>query len=316
MSPSDRKRILLAELDDRMAIALLTRLYDHNRTLDVLLSRTADVTSALVRTENFHAIVTRAHPGKPSDVAQLRAQLRRSGDTRVLALIDSEVGANSGALYAAGADTVLETSAAIQTIVNGCLRLARSESLLEGQLDQLGAPELIQILCLCRRTATVRLESAVGRGVIWIRDGEVHHAVCEAVSGQSAMASIVRADSGRFWVLPGDHLPMRSIEQDWQHVLLEAAREGDEARESRSRRPPAAGHDDGPKASQSQVRKLGRTYRELTELGLQSIKAGDFSKAREFWDAARAIGPEAGEPDAPLPKSAGSVPPPRRVERG
>jgi hypothetical protein len=310
MSSSVRKKILLAELDDRMALVLLARLYEHNRTLDVLLSRTADVTSELTKTETFHAIVTRAHPGKPSDVQQLRDAAR----ARILALIDGEVGVDSGVLYAAGADTVLATRTPVELIAGEALRLARSEALLEGQLDQLGAPELVQILCLCRRTASVRLESPAGRAVVWIRNGEVHHAVCEALSGQSAMAAIVRADSGRFWALPGDHMPVRSIEQNWQHVLLEAAREGDEARESTSRREPTAEH--GPKPSQSQVRKLGRTYRELTELGLQSIKAGDFSKAREFWDAARAIGPEDGEPDAPLPKSAGSVPPPRRVERG
>jgi hypothetical protein len=52
----------------------------------------------------------------------------------------------------------------------------------------------------------------------------------------------------------------------------------------------------GPPPNQSQVRKLGKTYRELTELGLSSIKAGDFSKAREYWDAARAIGPDSQEP--------------------
>ena len=44
MTPAGRKRILLAELDDRLAISLLARLYEHNRTHDVLLSRTADVT--------------------------------------------------------------------------------------------------------------------------------------------------------------------------------------------------------------------------------------------------------------------------------
>ena len=50
MTPAGRKRILLAELDDRLAISLLARLYEHNRSHDVLLSRTADVTHALLTT--------------------------------------------------------------------------------------------------------------------------------------------------------------------------------------------------------------------------------------------------------------------------
>ena len=64
------------------------------------------------------------------------------------------------------------------------------------------------------------------------------------------------------------------------------------------------------------MRKLGKTYRELTELGLQSIKAGDFSKAREYWAAARAIGPDSQNPpgSAPLLKASPSQPP-KRLER-
>ncbi|MET0412680.1 MAG: hypothetical protein ABW217_15355, partial [Polyangiaceae bacterium] len=34
----------------------------------------------------------------------------------------------------------------------------------------------------------------------------------------------------------------------------------------------------------------GKTYRELNELGLECMKAGDFAKAQEYWSAARQIG--------------------------
>jgi hypothetical protein len=62
---------------------------------------------------------------------------------------------------------------------------------------------------------------------------------------------------------------------------------------------------------------MGKTYRELTELGLQAIKSGDFSKAREYWDAARSIGPDDDDPKstATVPQDASAVPP-KRVERG
>lgn len=296
MTPAGRKRILLAELDDRLAISLLARLYDHNRSHDVLLSRSSEVTRALLAAERFNVIVIHAHPNKPRDIAQLESELRSVTDTRIVALIDAEVNATSASLYAAGADSVRQLGTPTTELAEEIIRVSRADTLLEGRLDQVGAPELIQMLCLCRRTLMIRMETSQDRAAVWLSGGEIHHAVCDTLSGQSAMNRVVRADNGRFWAIGGATLPMRTIHQDWQHVMLEAAREGDEAAQQSTRRQksgfPEPGSEEGEPAHHSQVRQLGKTYRELTELGLQSIKAADFAKAREYWAAARAIGPD------------------------
>ena len=309
MTPRGRKRILLAELDDRLAISLLARLYEHNRSYDVLLSRTADVTRALLGTERFSVVVIHAHPSKPGDITQLERELRSVTDTHIVALIDGEVKASSAVLYAAGADSVRQSSTPTTELAEEVIRVSRADTLLEGRLDQVGAPELVQMLCLCRRTLMLRLETSNERAAVWLENGEIHHAVSDTVTGQSAMSRIVRADNGRFWAIGGGAVPMRTIHQDWQHVMLEAAREGDEAAQQSSLREKENARESGPPPNQSQVRKLGKTYRELTELGLQSIKAGDFSKAREYWDAARAIGPESQEVFSAATPRAPTVPP-------
>jgi hypothetical protein len=306
-----------------MALTLHARLYEHNRSHDVLLSRTADVTSALVESERLCVIVIHAHPSKPSDITQLCKRLGDGADTRIIALIDSEVDAGAAALYAAGADTVLETGTAVGELTDQILSASRSETVLRGRLEQLGGSELIQMLCLCRRSLELRIESSAGHAMVWLQNGEIYHAVCEGLSGQRAMSAIARADNGRFRAVVGGHLPARTIHEHWQHVLLEAAQRDDEERESTVHPAAGAGDVDGSPPNRSQVRKLGKTYRELTELGLQSIKAGDFSKAREYWDAARTIGPEAGAPEAAgvaktsgvVAKTSGALPPPRRAER-
>jgi uncharacterized protein DUF4388 len=295
MTSAARKRILLAELDDRLAISLLARLYEHNRTHDVLLARTADVTQALLQSERFHVIVTHAHPSEPGEVSRLHDQLGSVTDARIVALIDAEVGASSASLYVAGADAVYRIVNATAELADAIIRVSHADVLLQGRLDRIGAPELIQMLCLCRRSLMLRIETSSERAAVWLSNGEIHHAVSEALAGPEAMSRVVRADNGRFWAIANNALPMRSIHKDWQHVLLEAARKGDEAAQQSSRQPGPAAPDSAPAARQSQVRKVGMTYRELTELGLQSIKAGEFSKAREYWDAARALGPEAPE---------------------
>jgi hypothetical protein len=309
MTPAGRQRILLAELEDRLALSLLARLYEHNRSHDVLLSRTADVTQALLRAERFSVVVIHAHPSKPGDIAQLETELGRVGDTRIVALIDSEPDESAASLYAAGADSVHSIATATAELADEVIRVSRADTLLEGRLDEVGPPELIQMLCLCRRSLMLRLETGSERAAVWLSNGEIHHAVSDALSGQTAMSRIVRAGSGRFRAIAASVLPARSIHQDWQHVMLEAAREGDEAEQQSSLRQKQSAHDSSPPA-QSVVRKLGKTYRELTELGLQSIKAGDFSKAREYWAAARAIGPDGQPPHTPTLIKASSTQPP------
>jgi len=328
MTPAGRKRILLAELDDRLAISLLARLYEHNRSYDVLLSRTADVTQALLQAERFSVIVMHAHPSKPIEVVQLAADLRGASDTRIVALTDGEPDESCASLYAAGADSVRQLTTAAAELAEEVIRVSRADTLLEGRIDQVGTPELIQMLCLCRRSLMVRIETQSERAAVWLSNGEIHHAVSDALSGQKAMSRIVRADNGRFRAIATSVLPARTIHQDWQHVMLEAAREGDEAAQQSTLRQKDAANESAPPA-QSVVRKLGKTYRELTELGLQSIKAGDFSKAREYWAAARAIGPDVPTPHAPSLIKAPSThppggatlikttssPPPKRAER-
>jgi hypothetical protein len=289
-----------------MAISLLVRLYEHNRSHDILLSRTADVTNALAKIERFSAVVVRAHPSKPGDLEQLRAQLQGATSTRLIALLDADT-ADTGALYAAGADSILRATSSVKQLADEILLASNLTTLLEGSLEQLGAPELIQILCLCRRSLMLRIESGQGNAVVWLQNGEIHHAVCGTMSGQNAMCAIVRADRGRFCAIAADQLPVRTIHQDWQHVLLEAARLGDEAVAKAATPPrPGTARERAPSAKVSQVRRMGKTYGELTELGLESIKKGEFSKAREYWDAAREIGPEDEAGQASGSKAAGS----------
>jgi hypothetical protein len=239
-------------------------------------------------------VVIHAHPSKPGDIAQLETELRRVGDTRIVALIDSAVDASTAPLSAAGADSVCQAVAPAAELADEIVRVSHARALLEGRLDQVGTAELIQMLCMCRRSLMIRIASSQERAAVWLHEGEIHHAVSDTLAGQSAMSRIMRVDHGRFWAIGGAAPPIRSIQQDWQHVMLEAAREHDEATERASQRqkePPRS----GTAPHQSQVRALGKSYRELTELGLQSIKGGDFTKAREYWDAARALGAEAPE---------------------
>jgi hypothetical protein len=280
---AERKRILLAELEDRLAIGLWQGLYARNTTHDVLVARSADTARALLQSDRFALVVTRAQAHKANKLEELCANLPSRAQTRIAALLDSDPRHSTEALYTAGADRILNATAPSERLAEELVEASQWNTLLCGELEQLCAPDLIQSLCLARRSLAIRIVTAERSAVVWLEGGEIHHAVCGNVAGQSAIAMVMNASRGQFWAMAAP-APQRTIEREWQHVLLEAARIGDEEAEWPDTPPQA------PVRPVSGVHRL--TYRELTDLGLQNMKAGDLPRAREFWAAARELADE------------------------
>lgn len=289
MVASERKRILLSELEDELTLDLIRPLYEHNRTHDVLLARTADVTRTLLQSERFSAVVLRASAHRPHALSELSARYGSAGQTRFVAVSDPEASAAVGPLYAAGADRVVAGSSRVDTVADEIIAASHTEPLLSGRLDQLGCSDLIQCMCMSRRSMMIRVVAPTVKAVVWLVAGEIHHAVAGTLTGLSAISATLAASSGQFWALAA-HAPERSIELEWQHALLEAARLGDEEAQWPDAPPEQTATRLTPVRKFSGTRRLGKTYRELNELGLECMKAGDFAKAQEYWSAARQIG--------------------------
>ena len=286
---SERKRILLSELEDELTLDLIRPLYEHNRTHDVLLARTADVTRALLQSERFAAVVLRASSHRPHTLSELSARFGSSGQTRFVAVSDPDSSSQLGPLYAAGADRVVAGSSRVDALADEIVAASQTEPLLSGRLEQLGAADLIQCMCMSRRSMMIRIVATNVKAVVWLVAGEIHHAVAGTLNGMPAIAAILGASNGQFWALSAP-APERSIELEWQHALLEAARLGDEEAQWPDAPPEQTATRLTPVRKFSGTRRLGKTYRELNELGLECMKAGDFAKAQEYWSAARQIG--------------------------
>src|SRR5688572_3179199 len=147
---AERKRILLAEIEDRIAVGLWQELYAQNATHDVLVARSADATRALLSSDRFALVVVRAQAHRASKVEELCAQLPNRAETRVAALLDSDPRHSSEALYTAGADRVLNGGAPLDRLAAELVEASGWSTVLYGRLEQLCAPDLIQSLCLAR----------------------------------------------------------------------------------------------------------------------------------------------------------------------
>lgn len=97
-------------------------------------------------------------------------------------------------------------------------------------LTQLTTLDIIQLKCLARVTVTLEfIREHGGRGRIFFKDGEIIHAETGNVCGVEAFNEIVSWRSGRVQEISvASSSPSRSIEGNWQNLLMHAVHWVDE----------------------------------------------------------------------------------------
>jgi two-component system chemotaxis response regulator CheB len=65
-------------------------------------------------------------------------------------------------------------------------------------------------------------------GTVYVREGQIHHAQTEEAQGSVALFEMLRWKDGRFEMLPYQDVGINTLDQPWEHLLLEAMRLRDE----------------------------------------------------------------------------------------
>lgn len=99
-------------------------------------------------------------------------------------------------------------------------------------LTQLTTLDLIQLKCLGRATVTLEFTGNHGRqGLIFFKDGEILHAESGALKGVEAFNEIVGWRGGRVIEASAGPVPYRTIEGNWQSLLMHAVQWVDEQKQ-------------------------------------------------------------------------------------
>jgi CheY-like chemotaxis protein len=122
----------------------------------------------------------------------------------------------------------------------------RKDTELEGNLSQISAPDLIQVLQMNQRSGTLRLtRPSGGSGSISICDGEVIDAAVPlrdgaAISGEKALFRLLGWRDGRFQFVPGSMPESGPITRPNRALMIEATRQLDEWEKMKSEMPLSA----------------------------------------------------------------------------
>ncbi|MCE9614397.1 MAG: DUF4388 domain-containing protein [Lentisphaerae bacterium] len=102
-----------------------------------------------------------------------------------------------------------------------------------GSLEEMSFTDMIQILSAGRRNVDLFLNSESAEGRVYIREGDVVHAVVGEQTGDAAFYALMRWKSGTFTTRQCGPLPERTIHVSTMSLLMEGSRQVDEAPEAK-----------------------------------------------------------------------------------
>jgi CheY-like chemotaxis protein len=118
-------------------------------------------------------------------------------------------------------------------IIFGTLReLARQQRVpagFRGVLRQVSLEDVIQMECLNRNSSVLEIVAGPWEGKVFVSEGAIIHAQFGDRNGEAALNKILALKGGDFNLQPFCEPPERSIDSQWEFLLMEAARVRDEA---------------------------------------------------------------------------------------
>jgi CheY-like chemotaxis protein len=108
----------------------------------------------------------------------------------------------------------------------------QSEEGFRGVLRRVGLQDVLQMECLGRSSVILSIQAGEHQGQVFVKGGEIIHAQSGEKTGEAAFNELMGLTGGEFDLQPFSEPAARTIEGQWEFLLMEAARKRDEATES------------------------------------------------------------------------------------
>jgi len=100
----------------------------------------------------------------------------------------------------------------------------------QGSLKELPLPDIIQLVSVSGKTGKFTLTREADRGYIYLKNGQMVHAMVGDLIGEEAIYSLAIWNQGEFQFSPGEEPDRQTITKSNTNLLMEAARRLDEWR--------------------------------------------------------------------------------------
>jgi DNA-binding response OmpR family regulator len=314
-----RGKVLVVDDEDDIVLALHRVLYQDNHRYDVLLARSAEIAQEILEHDRIDVMVTDVQLPALSGMDLIGWVAGKAPQTRVIVMTAHDIARIKDRAHAFGCLRLVRKPFDVHEMRAAVLRALSLRDTFTGDLSELSCVDVIQMLCLAKKTAALRLSEGESAGVVHIDNGEIVHAVWGDTVGADAFYRVLGVRNGLFSTAPLPPDVERTLEGDWQHLLIEGLRRLDEAgagdRPSLRPAPPSresvsAFRADPSPAPEATGVTFGRStlgsmigdaspgpggrapeVSRLVDDGFRALRAGRREEAKRAWEAALALDP-------------------------
>ena len=224
-----RPKVLIVDDEDNIVLALHRVLYQDNVRYDVLLARSAEIAQQILEDTRIDVLVTDVHLPEKSGMDLLSWVAVQTPSTRVIVMTAFDVLRIKDRAHAFGCLRLVRKPFDVHEMRAAIIGALAVRDTFTGHLSELSCVDVIQMLCIARKTTALRLSEGESAGVIHIENGEIVHAVWDDIVGEEAFFRMLAVKNGLFNTSPLPPEIERTIKGDWQYLLIEGLRRLDEA---------------------------------------------------------------------------------------
>jgi CheY-like chemotaxis protein len=229
LTRAKRQKVLVVDDEDSIALSIYRFLYQDNHRYDILLAGTAEIAQQILLDIPIDVLVTDIRLPEKSGMDLLAWVMVESPLTMTIVMTAFDVAAIKHRAHALGCLRLMRKPFDVHELRTTILKALDRRDSFSGNLSELSAIDVIQMLCIARKTTSLRLSEGQNSGVILIKDGEIIHAIWNKLAGEKALFAMMLVTDGLFNTsqIPTDI--ERTIQGDWQYLLIEGMRRLDEA---------------------------------------------------------------------------------------
>jgi CheY-like chemotaxis protein len=232
--PSKQHQILFVD-DERAFLETVSTLFVDwsNQSWKVHIATSADQALQFLKDQIVELVVVDINMPVLDGVQFLRVINRRFPDLKKAVLTGHATEAKRSECLASGAELFIEKPQssdgfrAIFAMLDELITWSPREGF-QGMLRKVGLQDVIQMECLGRNSSVLEIHNQHLRGRVYIEDGSIIHAGVGDLTGEPALHKLLSLSGGSFQLQPFEAPLQRTIQGQWEFLLMEAARVRDE----------------------------------------------------------------------------------------
>ncbi len=193
----------------------------------------ADQALEMLKTRKIDLVVSDVNMPMLDGIQFLHILNRRHPDLKKAVITANATEEKRSACLAEGAELFIEKPRSPEGLKSVFIMLEElvtwtTKEGFQGVLRRVGLQDVIQMECLGRNSSILEIHNQQLRGRVYIEDGQIIHAQAGDAFGENAFYNLLALPSGEFQLQPFEPPPKRTIEGQWEFLLMEAARVRDE----------------------------------------------------------------------------------------